>query len=94
MKLFNIVFIIIAIFFVGSFLYGISDNGRLIRDAYGSGISDDAVKTIWCDMNGFEGLYSEWDGKDFCGNIEVIMDCNFTNKGDHCLIVVKDGGKE
>ena len=69
-------------------LYGISDNGRLIRDngKYSSGISDPEVKSIWCGNLGFEEPYKEIDGKDYCGTQEVEIDCIFTNSGDHCSI--------
>lgn len=96
-------FVGIAVLVLSGFLYvsyQLGDNGRWVRDfgVQSSHISDNQVKSIWCDRwaedNGFDAdtlrvnvFYSENNGKQYCGDIEVKMDCSFTNKGDYCSII-------
>lgn len=100
MKLKYIIIIGAFIIIFGALVYGLSDSGRLIRDygTYSSGISDKNVKSIWCDswaegkgLSPADGMantvpYNEKDGEQFCGDIEVEMDCMFSNGGDYCSI--------
>jgi hypothetical protein len=83
-----IIGIVSLILFMNFLVYGFSDDGRLKRD-YGmqsSGISDNEVKGIWCELQGFPKGYNEINEKKYCGDIEVNMTCKFTNKGDYCQI--------
>lgn len=66
--------------------YQFGDNGRWIRDHRGSSISDSEVKSIWCDNLGFPNPYKEIDDKEYCGELEVEMNCIFSNSGDYCSI--------
>jgi hypothetical protein len=98
---FEFVFIIVFITLMITILliYGFGEKGRLVRD-YGissSHISDNRVKDIWCDRwaenNGYDNnttmvniFYKKEDRKEYCGDIEVKMDCMFSNSGDYCSI--------
>ena len=89
------IIIVLGVFLLsllGLFIYGVSDSGRLIRDYgfYSSGISDDEVKSIWCYTQGFQEPYKQVNGKQFCGELEVEMECIFSNSGDYCLIKLYD----
>ena len=93
-----VVLSLIGFIFVG---YQLGDNGRWIRDhgVYSSGISDNEVKSIWCDgkldVSGDNFAYTlpyrEENGKEYCGNIEVKMNCRFSNSGDYCDIQRVEG---
>jgi hypothetical protein len=100
----SIVFIFM-VFIIISLIYGFGNNGRLIRDygASSSGISDNEVKSIYCDTwaenNGYDNdttmvniFYKKENGKEYCGDIEVKVECIFSNKGDYCSIK-QTGGK-
>lgn len=96
MKLIQIVIALFLFIFIGLFMYGISDYGRLIRDhgVYASGISDSDVKSLWC---GFNDLPQDWykkNGQQYCGDIPVEMKCILSNYGDHCQVEVLDLDKD
>jgi hypothetical protein len=89
----NVTFSVIMLLSIVYFLYEFSDSGRLKRDYgfYSSGISDNEVRAIWCGMQGFEELYKEVNEREYCGEVEVEMDCIFSNSGDYCSIKQKGG---
>lgn len=85
--------IIVSIMIISSFtllwlLDG--DETRLGRDLrmklQNNELSDEKVIGFHCGFKGFEPNYKKVNSKEFCGDIEVITDCKFTNHGDYCQI--------
>lgn len=73
-----------------------SPNGHMKRDLeyYFAGMSNDEVKTIWCGIKDYPTPYIKYNNTEYCGDIEVKVDCYFSNGGESCSINEIKGDKE